>query len=177
MITLSDIISILDQREDSAAYLRFKSIASKAQKLKKGGYIATQSFKKDGLLVHFEYVERAWLIRAVHLYWKKESGFSPYFGELKPGVTMQANRRGLAAALGAPSSAGGDGSVGQFGIVNRVWERWDYDGYSLRLDYEADSSTIYTGCLQRPRDVQEFEKRRANQAAQTTPGSSVPLRV
>jgi hypothetical protein len=179
MIPFSDCISILDQREESAAYARFKGLASAAEKLKKeGGYQATQSFKKDGVYVHFEYVDRAWLIRAVHLYSKKESGFSSYLGEFKSGVTIQHGRQALVAALGAPSSSGGDGTVGRFGIVNRVWERWDYEGYSLRFDYEADGSTIYTGCIQRPRDVQEFEKkRRANQTAQTTPGSSAPLRV
>ena len=127
--------------------------------------------------MHFEYVDRVWLIRAVHLYSKKESGFSTYLGEFKPGITIQRDRRALITALGVPTSTGGDGTVGRFGIVNRVWERWDYDEYSLRFDYEEDGTTVYTGCLQRPRDVQEFEKRRANQAAQTTPGSSAALRV
>ncbi len=164
MISLAECVSILDEREDSAAFSHFKSLASVVEKLKKeGGYRATQSFKKDGIDVYFEWTDKVWLIVAVQLYPKKASRFLPYGGEITPSVFLQDGRQALVAALGVPSSSGGDGSVGQFGIINRIWERWDYAGYSLRFDYENDGATVYIAHVQRPRDVQEFEKRRASQ--------------
>ncbi len=179
MITLSDCLSILDEQEDSPALTRFLSLATKRPKLKKGGgYRATYDLKADGVYVHLEYVERVWRVLAVQLLGKEESGFSCYTGELERGLSMKSDRRHLREVLGDPSSSGGDGKIGSLGIVNRLWDRWDHDRYSLRFDYEADGATIYVACLQRPRDVQQFEqRRRANQSAQTTPGSSAPLRV
>lgn len=176
MITLPDCVSILDQHGDSTSFLRFSALASYRVKMKKeGGYRATYPLKADGIEVHLEYVERNWLILAVHLYGGKGSGFSAYAGELEHGLSMKSSRSRLREVLGAPSSTGGDGTVGRYGIVNRPWDRWDREDHSLRFDYEEDGSSIHVACLQRPRDVRAFEERRvASQATLQTPARVTP---
>ena len=161
MITFADCISILDTKSDSREFIHLLGCATEQKKLRKeGGYRASCSLKKDGVDVHFEYVDKSWIVLAVHLYGKKESGFSIYAGDLGAGITLKQSRPAFHAAFGPAASTGGDGKPGTFGIVNRWWDRWDYDGYSLRLDYEADHQTVYIVCVQRIRDVVEFEKRR-----------------
>ncbi|MCW1922327.1 hypothetical protein OKA05_07160 [Luteolibacter arcticus] len=109
MITLQDCIAILDQREDSPAYAQFKDLAQAANKLENFHGSRMQGFKKDGVNVHFEHVApRVLVVSAVHLYAKKESRFTPYAGDVAPGVTLAAIRSALVAALGTPSSSGGD---------------------------------------------------------------------
>jgi hypothetical protein len=161
MITLPDCISILDAKFDSREFVHFLACSIEPKKLRKeGGYRASCLLKKDGVNVHFEYVDKEWIVLAVHLYGKKESGFSIYPGDLGSGITLKQNRVDFQATFGPATSTGGDGKLGTFSIVNRWWDRWDYDGYSLRVDYEADHQTVYVACIQRTRDVVEFEKRR-----------------
>ena len=163
-ITLADCVSILDQLEEADAYARFRSLAIKFNKFTKG-VNAGQSFKKDGIDVHCQYLNRKWTVTELHLYWKKASGFSPYPGDVAPGVTMAAGRAGLIAALGKPSSSGGDGALGAFDVLAKVWDRWDYNNYSLRFNYQPDKATVDTASVQRPCVVQKFEQWRAEQVA------------
>ena len=161
MITLNDCISLLDENAESPACVRFLSLAAKPAKLKKrGGFRATYELKADGINVHLEYIERAWRVLALQFYGVKESGFSCFAGEFESALDTKTKRGRLHEVLGAPSSTGGDGKVGKYGIVDRWWDRWDREKYSLRFDFEADAASIYVVSLQRPRDVQEFETRR-----------------
>lgn len=163
-ITLRDCVSILDELEESSAYARFRSLAIGFNKFTKGAD-AGQSFKKDGIYVNCEYVNRKWTVTELHLYGRKVSGFSPYPGDVAPGVTMAAGRAGLIAALGTPSSSGGNGALGAFDVLSKVWDRWDYDDYSLRFDYQPDKATVDLASVQRPCAVQKFEQWRAEQVA------------
>lgn len=144
MITYRDCISILSEEEKSDALERFLSLANGRPSLvKSGGYRAIYDLKDEGVCIHMEYIDQTWKVRSLQLIGGNDEDASKFKEEIESGLKMSSTREEVHQSLGKPTAFGGNGKELRFGIINRFWDEWNRDTYSVRIDYQNDESSLY----------------------------------
>jgi len=81
-------------------------------------------FLKDGALI----------ITGIHFYSEGYEGYHAYTGELPGGVKFGDSKKIVRGKMGTPSKSGGGNKA--VGKVWPYWDRYDYPGYSVFVQYD-----------------------------------------
>jgi hypothetical protein len=138
----ADLVANLGQPHGAAGVqaLLAKLPASKGLR-KEGGYRASLTFKDDGLYLIFSWDRPHWLFSCSILYPAGVEGFGGFLDPIAGRVPISSPRPSVQRALGAPSRSGGTGNaVGV--LTDYFWDRYDFERYHLRFDYESAGGAI-----------------------------------
>lgn len=80
-------------------------------------------------------------IRSVFIFGGTREGFSPFPGELGPGVTVKSGRGGILDLFGPPTESGFD-YHGFFSASQGNWDRYDFETVSAHFQYDEKTGDI-----------------------------------
>lgn len=117
---------------------------------KDGGFKARVSYQESGIVLYFEYCPSEWLCQSVMLYPGGVEDFSRYPHEIEDGLSLSSARADVRAVLGTPAATGGGGPPLLNVLVDYHWDRYDRDGYSVRIEYDEEQGQIRLITLMAP---------------------------
>jgi hypothetical protein len=108
---------------------------------KEGGYRASLTFKREGLYLVFDWQRPDWLLSSAMLFPAGVDGFGAFGEPIEGRLPVASARPSVHGALGAPSRTGGSGQA--LGVLtDYFWDRYDFERYHLRFDYESADGAI-----------------------------------
>ena len=108
---------------------------------KQGGDRASLTFKDQGIELIFDWHEPEWLSASAILFAPGVDGFGGFVEPIEGRLPIASHRPDVHAALGAPSRTGGGGKSSGV-ITDYSWDRYDFERYHLRFDYESEAGAI-----------------------------------
>lgn len=111
-----------------------------------GGALGTTywEFRASGIQVGV----RRGLIDFIFIFLFEKEGYSRYKGGLPSGIPDSAIRKDVISRLGSPSAEAVSRVDNIFGRVNE-WIRYDYPGYSLRIEFSENEVAVFVALMKR----------------------------
>jgi hypothetical protein len=143
MSTYEALLNALNTPADSPELQALLAQLKSPSALKKvGGYRARVAAKASGVSLSFGWSKPAWVLNNAFLYPGGRDGFSQFQDKIERQVSMSATRTQVRSVLGTPSWAGGGAPVVENTLVDYHWDRFDFETYSVRFDYEEEQGEI-----------------------------------
>jgi hypothetical protein len=98
------------------------------------------------------------VLTAVHLYADGVENFREYPLQLPGGLNFRETKAQVHEKLGAPSATGGGKKA--LGKIWPSWDRYDYDGYSVTVQYASGQDRVELVTLVAPVKVKSLAARR-----------------
>jgi hypothetical protein len=138
----TDLAANLGEPYRSASIEAFLGkLPSKKGLRKDGGYRASLTFKGEGLYLIFDWHRPDWLFSTASLYPAGVDGFGGFVEPIEGRLPIASPRPTVRDALGTPSRTGGSGK--ELGVLtDYFWDRYDFELYHLRFDYESADGAI-----------------------------------
>lgn len=163
------LLRFLGTREDNAELNGFLAQFGAKPEICVVEHTSSLSYKQAGFSLDF--IEQEWVVpdsrafekgirvlRAVFLYSNGCDGFRQYQGPLLCDLLLSDTRSNIQRKLGQPSVSGG-GNKGPSNMVWPLWDRYDFEDFSMRVDYSEGVQNIRTITL-----MTMFETRRLGRA-------------
>ncbi len=143
MSTYKALLSALNTTADSPELQALLARLNSPSALKKvGGYRARLAAKASGVDLSFGWSKPSWMLNNVFLFPGGRDGFGEFQDAIESQVSMSSTRSEVRSILGLPSWSGGGGPAIMNTLVDYHWDRFDFETYSVRFDYEEEQGGI-----------------------------------
>jgi hypothetical protein len=146
--TFDQFVGLLRQPHDSAQFLMaVAGLPNEPLHAYPAGSRAYLSFHTAGLQFYFLSDPLGWLCHSVTAHSSDCDGFAAYPHPIEGNLSWSASPADVRSALGQPSISGGGGPKIMRVIVDYPWDRFDRDGYSLRVEYVESREHVRSAAL------------------------------